>query len=225
MSFRTYHPSFKAILGQSPRIECLKEKDYAFAHEAGVFIAETNELFITSNRLVDASGHQEIRISRVKLGETSAATTCDEIECAEVVMGNGGVNYGRDILFCAQGNTVAPSGIYQVSASPPYASKLVVAGFHGRPFNSLNDVVVHGDGSIWFTDPTYGYEQGYRPKPRLPSQVYRFSPIDGSIRAMADGFGHPNGLCFSPDESKLYVTDTDWISGDGTTDDTKASTM
>src|ERR1700744_2839394 len=125
MAFRTYHPSFKAILGQSPKIECLKEKDYAFAHEAGVFIDETNGLFITSNRLVDASGNQEVRISRVKIGETSAATICDEIKCAEVVMANGGVNYGRDILFCAQGNTVTPSGIYQVSASPPYASKLV----------------------------------------------------------------------------------------------------
>ncbi|SPQ21347.1 7115df78-b77a-4322-8a19-b575c1a931d5 [Thermothielavioides terrestris] len=95
----------------------------------------------------------------------------------------------------------------------------------GRPFNSVNDVVIHSDGSIWFTDPPYGFEQGYRTRPRLPSQVYRYDPNRKSLRAMADGFGHPNGICFSPDERTVYITDTDWLHGGGGTDDTKASTI
>lgn len=106
-----------------------------------------------------------------------------------------------------------------------YEAELLVSSFHGRPFNSPNDVVVHSDGSIWFTDPIYGWEQGIRPRPRLPNQVYRFDPATRGIRAMADGFGRPNGICFSPDEKIVYITDTDWIHGDGSTDEMRASHM
>lgn len=88
--------------------------------------------------------------------------------------------------------------------------------FYGRPFNSVNDIVVRNDGLIWFTDPIYGFEQEYRPRPRLPSKVYMYNPKTGNVRAMTDGFGRANGICFSPDERTIYVTDTDWIHGDGT---------
>jgi len=74
------------------------------------------------------------------------------------------------------------------------------------PFNSLNDVVVARDGAIWFTDPPYGYEQGFRGRPQLPAMVYRFDPESRSVRAMADGFGRPNGLAFDPSGTVLYVT-------------------
>lgn len=57
-----------------------------------------------------------------------------------------------------------------MKSSPPYNVRAVVTSFYGRQFNSVNDVVIHSDGSIWFTDPTYGYEQGFRPRPPLPSQ-------------------------------------------------------
>jgi gluconolactonase len=127
-------------------------------------------------------------------------------------MANGGVNYKDGILFCAQGSIDASSGLYYMSSIPPYTTAVLKADFHGRPFNSVNHVVVHTDGSIWFTDPIYGHEQGYRPPPRLPNQVYRFDPETGSIRAMVVGFGRPNGICFSPDEQVVYVTDTDQVS-------------
>ncbi|KAL2870458.1 SMP-30/gluconolactonase/LRE family protein [Aspergillus lucknowensis] len=140
-------------------------------------------------------------------------------------MANGGINYKDGIIFCAQGSMDQPSGLYLMSITPPYSSTILKSNFYGRPFNSVNDVVVHSDGSIWFTDPIYGYEQGYRPSPRLPNQVYRFNPAKGSIRAMADGFGRPNGIWFSPNEKVVYVTDTDWMHGDGTTDDTRSSSI
>lgn len=124
-------------------------------------------------------------------------------------MGNGGINYGTGILFCAQGSSEDRGGLVYVDSHPPYATRTLLDNFHGRQFNSLNDVVIHTDGSIWFTDPIYGFEQGFRPKPELRSHVYCFDPKSGDVRAMADGFGRPNGLCFSPDEQTLYVTDTD----------------
>ncbi|KAK1676532.1 hypothetical protein BDP55DRAFT_105768 [Colletotrichum godetiae] len=140
-------------------------------------------------------------------------------------MGNGGVNYGDDILFCAQGSVTQPSGLFKMSRSPPYTTEPVITTFHSRLFNSVNDVVISKDGSIWFTDPPYGHAQGYRPPATLPSQVYRFDPARSSIRAMADGFGRPNGICFSPDETTVYVTDTDLVHGDGSIDGNRASTI
>ncbi|KAL4908960.1 hypothetical protein BDW74DRAFT_165647 [Aspergillus multicolor] len=226
---------FQAILGETPTLELLAEnRAYPFAHEAGVFLPGRNELLITSNRIQDpdSPSGQRVQVTKVHLdndSSTSLSSVTGAVKCEELAvpipMANGGVNYKDGILICAQGSMDAPSGLYHMSTEPPYATILVKADFHGRPLNSVNDVVVHTDGSIWFTDPIYGHEQGYRPPPRLPNQVYRFDPETGSIRAMADGFGRPNGICFSPDETVVYVTDTDWIHGDGSTDDTRVSSI
>ena len=72
-------------------------------------------------------------------------------------------------------------------------------------FNSPNDVVVKSDGTIWFTDPSYGWLQGFRPRPLLRDAVCRYDPRTGGAIAVADSFDKPNGLCFSPDERTLYV--------------------
>lgn len=83
-------------------------------------------------------------------------------------------------------------------------------GFEGKPLNSPNDVVVARDGGIWFSDPHYGimtdYE-GHRARQELPCQVYRIDPA-GGVEAMITDMACPNGLAFSPDESRLYVADT-----------------
>jgi gluconolactonase len=75
-------------------------------------------------------------------------------------------------------------------------------------FNSPNDVVVKSDGTIWFTDPSYGWLQGFRPPPVRPDGVHRYDPRTGAVATVAESLDKPNGLCFSPDESVLYVTDT-----------------
>jgi gluconolactonase len=86
--------------------------------------------------------------------------------------------------------------------------------YDGKPLNSPNDVVVHPDGSVWFTDPPYGTRPagGYEGTPGgevyLPHAVYRVDPVTGSVRRILDDMDTPNGLCFSPDFKRLYVVDT-----------------
>ncbi len=234
------HKDFEQVLGAQPKIELLiSSPDTPFAHEAGVYFESDDKLFVTSNRLVSNSSNgsrktQKVQISRIDLSQVrrkgSGLATREEIPSGAVPMGNGGVNYKDGILFCAQGSDTSPSGLIWMSKLAPFRTKPIITSYHGIPFNSVNDVVVCKlDGSIWFTDPTYGHEQGYKATPSLPSQVYRYVPgeSDGhdSIRAVADGFGHPNGLCFSPDESILYVTDTDKVHGSGQIRNDRPSSM
>ena len=84
--------------------------------------------------------------------------------------------------------------------------------YQGKRLNSPNDVVVRSDGSVWFTDPTYGIKsdyEGYRAEPEQETRnVYRLDPASGDLEAAVTDFGQPNGLAFSPDETKLYVADS-----------------
>ncbi len=89
----------------------------------------------------------------------------------------------------------------------------VLADKHeGKRFNSPNDVIVHPDGGVWFTDPTYGIDQNYEgikaDSEIGGSHVYRIDPSTGETHAVATDFVKPNGLAFTPDYEKLIVVDT-----------------
>lgn len=85
--------------------------------------------------------------------------------------------------------------------------------FQGKRLNSPNDVVVKSDGSVWFTDPTYGIDSEYEGDKADSeigaSNVYRIGP-DGAVTAVVTDLLKPNGLALSPDEKTLYVADTGW---------------
>ena len=83
--------------------------------------------------------------------------------------------------------------------------------FDGKRLNSPNDVVVHPDGGIWFTDPPYGirgHYEGFPAESELPNAVYRVDPMTEQVARVTDEINAPNGLCFSPDYHRLYVADT-----------------
>ena len=120
----------------------------------------------------------------------------------------------------ANGNTVDREGRLvtcehggrRVTRTEPDGSITVITDrFEGKRYNSPNDVVVKSDGSIWFTDPTYGIDTDYEghksPAEQDGSHVYRVAP-DGSVARVLDDFIKPNGLAFSPDEKRLYVVDS-----------------
>lgn len=115
------------------------------------------------------------------------------------------------LLHCSHGRRAIVRTRFGASleAGP---DELVVDRYQGRRLNSPNDLVVHSDGSLWFTDPPYGIlsdAEGHRAESELGDcYVFRFDPATGALRIVSDLVEEPNGLAFSPDESMLYVTDT-----------------
>ncbi len=134
---------------------------------------------------------------------------------------DGSVSVFRQPSMNANGNTVDRQGrlvtcehlARRVTRTEHDGSVTVVAErWKGKRLNSPNDVVVASDGGVWFTDPDYGIRIDYEGK-RAESEigarhVYRVDPGTGEVEAVATDFVEPNGLAFSPDESRLYVADT-----------------
>ncbi|WP_370467502.1 SMP-30/gluconolactonase/LRE family protein [Geminicoccus harenae] len=89
---------------------------------------------------------------------------------------------------------------------------VIADSYNGKKLNSPNDAVVKSDGTIWFTDPSYGILsdlEGWKAEPEYGGcYVFRFNPKDGSLTVVADDFLKPNGIAFSPDEKILYIADT-----------------
>ncbi|WP_337270084.1 SMP-30/gluconolactonase/LRE family protein [Oryzifoliimicrobium ureilyticus] len=134
---------------------------------------------------------------------------------------DGGVSVFRTQSNFSNGNTrdrqgrlvSCEHGTRRVTRTEADGSITVLAdSYQGKRLNSPNDVVVRSDDTIWFTDPTYGimsdYE-GYKAEPEQETRnVYRLEPRTGALTAVATDFLQPNGLAFSPDETKLYVADS-----------------
>lgn len=212
--FVIYDDAFLDVLGPHPTFETLVSP--ADAHEGPVYVRATNSLYYTSvpqTTNVPAFGDRETAIGRIDL-----TTNVVSIFRPHSNMGNG-MTLDREgrLCVCEQGTLSTPARITRIDLESG-ATETIVDNWFGLPFNSPNDVVVKRDGTVWFTDPSYGHLQGFRNPPLIGDFVYRYDPRDGAIDVVVDSFKKPNGLAFSPDESTLYVNDSAAIEAPNTYD-------
>jgi gluconolactonase len=188
------------------RLHLVVETD---AHEGPVYVADEDALYFTT---VPWPGQDGPRVDirrlafdglRFPLGPERLSTVRADANAAN---GMALALDGR-LLVCEQGSMTRPAAITLVDRATGETETLVDA-WRGRPLGSPNDVVGNSNGTVWFTDPSYGHLQGFRPPPALRDRVYRYDPATRDLAVVADGFDKPNGLVFSPDERTLYVNDS-----------------
>jgi gluconolactonase len=208
-AFLAHDDEFATVLGDSPRLVRVAGTD---AHEGPVYVPGEDALYFTTlpKKRDVPPGAPLVSIKRVALdgyrfpARGSVVTTVREDANAA-----NGMALGHDgrLLVCEQGSRADHAA---VTAFDPRSGDVedLVSAWRGLRLNSPNDVVVRSDGTVWFTDPSYGFLQGFRPEPQLGDYVYRFDPASGRVDVVADSLDKPNGLCFSPDESVLYVGDS-----------------
>jgi gluconolactonase len=123
-----------------------------------------------------------------------------------------GSNYANGNTRDRQGRLVTCEHGRRVTRTEIDGSVTVLLdAFAGKRLNAPNDVVVHPDGSIWFTDPGYGslgHYEGHKGELELPTRVYRIDTNTGAAKVVDETLEKPNGLAFSPDYKILYVSDT-----------------
>jgi gluconolactonase len=209
--FVTYAPEFAEVLGPSPEYSVVRDVN---AHEGPVYVREWDAVLFTTVPVVTnlpAPGDRSVSIGMLAVQSLEVSTFA-----ATTNMANGmTLDRNGDLLICEQGTRTAAAAISRMNLESR-AVTTVVDNWFGLPFNSPNDVVVKSDGTIWFTDPSYGSLQGFRNPPLVGDFVYRYDPADRSVVVVADSFKKPNGLAFSPDESVLYINDSGAIEGAGT---------
>jgi gluconolactonase len=189
------------VFGDAPRLWLLAEVD---AHEGPVYFADEHALYFTALPSPGVDRSPSVQIKRLPLDEPRDVSVL-------VVEANGanGMASDRDgrLIVCEQGSRREPARISRIDRATGDRQTLV-EDWRGLQFNSPNDVLVASDGAVWFTDPSYGYLQGFRPRPVVGDFVYRHDPTTGDTTVVADGFDKPNGIALSPDERTLYVTDS-----------------
>ncbi|HSE08790.1 MAG TPA: SMP-30/gluconolactonase/LRE family protein [Nocardioidaceae bacterium] len=208
-AFTVHDPAFLDVLGEHPRLAHVTAVD---AHEGPVYAADEDALYFTTlpRPGLPPVGEPQVAIKRLALDGESFPVGADAVTTlrADSNAANGmALDREGRLVVCEQGSLVDHARISLVARETGQA-ETVVDGWRGLRLNSPNDVVVARDGSIWFTDPSYGHLQGFRPEPVVGDHVYRYDPVTRSIAVVADSFVKPNGLAFSPDESILYVTDS-----------------
>jgi gluconolactonase len=208
--FIAYGDQFNAVLGETPQLVKVVDVD---AHEGPVYVADEDALYFTTvPQPTDdpMPGFRTVAIKRLALNGDHFPVDPSNLSIvrASTNMANGmTLDQAGRLLICEQGTRSEHGRISRLNLKTG-AIETIVDQWAGVWLNSPNDVVVKRDGTIWFTDPSYGYLQGFKPVPLVGDYVYRYDPRSGRLSVVADSFDKPNGLAFSPDESVLYIGDS-----------------
>jgi gluconolactonase len=185
------------------RVERLVRVVDTDAHEGPVYVPAQDALYFTTQRPNVAIRRLALDGDRFPLEPGRVTTVRARANAAN---GMALAADGR-LVVCEQGSLWRPAAITLVDPAGG-SVETVVDQWLGSRLNSPNDVVVKRDGTIWFTDPSYGHLQGFRPAPQTGDHLYRYDPRSWALAVVADGFDKPNGLAFSPAEDVLYVADS-----------------
>ena len=122
-------------------------------------------------------------------------------------------NFANGLVRDRQGRLLACEHLTRRVTRTGYDGSITVLAdkFEGKRLNSPNDIVCKSDGSIWFTDPSFGIAgeyEGDKASSEVAHSVYRIDPQSGKLAMLLDDLSGPNGLCFSADESKLYIVES-----------------
>ncbi|MEM9243607.1 MAG: SMP-30/gluconolactonase/LRE family protein [Pseudomonadota bacterium] len=179
------------------------------AHEGPVCVARQDRLYYATKPDFQAGKIPHTSIMYLDLRTNKVHTF---IKDANMTNGMWLAPGGKALLAAEQGNKNSPGGIFQIDLKTAKQT-VVVDKFHGKPFNSPNKVIVSKGGVIYFSDPDYGYNQGFKPKPQLLNAVYAYAIASRQLRRLSTAFIMPHGLALSPDEKYLYVGDTAAVDG------------
>jgi gluconolactonase len=207
--FVVHAREFDRVLGPEPRIVEAIATD---AHEGPVYAADEDALYFTT--VPRRSAHLDLVLPLVSVRRLALDGRRFPLEQHRLTTlrapanAANGMTMDREgrLVMCEQGSFLEPGAITRMDRRTG-AIETLVDGAGGLPLNSPNDVVVARDGAVWFTDPSYGHLQGFRPEPSAADVVYRYDRATRRLDVVAGGFDKPNGLVFSPAEDVLYVSD------------------
>lgn len=208
--FVVHDPCFEAVLGPDPQLLHVVATN---AHEGPVYSPREDALYFTTlpgAALDQVSMRPRVTIRRLALDGARFPLEPDRITDVPVEARTpNGMCLDADgqLIVCEQGDLSHPARISRVNPTAG-TTETLVDSWAGLRFNSPNDVVRKSDGTIWFTDPAYGYLQAFKGSPQIGDYVYRYDPSRDRVSVVADSFVKPNGLAFSPDEQVLYITDS-----------------
>jgi gluconolactonase len=221
-------PSLGAIQRLDPRFDGLVPKDAVIEVLASGFEWAEGPVWVKADGAVLFSDIPRNRVNRWKQGEGLSTYLEPAGFTGPGAYGNERGSNG--LTLDRQGNLVScEHGDRRISRLTPGGGKRTVAdNYKGKRFNSPNDVAVHSSGAIYFTDPPYGLPKGFDDERRELDfcGIYRVAS-DGTVTLLCDTMTRPNGICFSPDEKRLYVAQSDpqapiWkvfnVQADGTLD-------
>ncbi|KIW42402.1 uncharacterized protein PV06_05957 [Exophiala oligosperma] len=226
--FDSYSPAFDKILGSNPQLLVVFNESKRLFYEGGIYHPPTDSYFVNSDRL-NVSGSSDAEQVLVRVANVHTKPSWEILNLTSISNPISGVRYKEQekgstdsdrLAMVAWGNTKnnPPGGLFSISPYPPYKVTPLTTSLGVYHYNAPDDVTVLPDGTMYFTDPTYGSDEGLRPDPLLPNQIYRYDPVSNTTRVAADGFGRPNGITHSPDGTVLYVGDTGARVSSGETD-------
>ncbi|KAL9604983.1 MAG: hypothetical protein Q9219_000171 [cf. Caloplaca sp. 3 TL-2023] len=213
------------ILGPNPSYDFVFKVSEA-VHEAPVYVPFQNKLYLSQPTILDSSTEtMQLAPPPGVLPQLVVDLNQDPPTLSEYLSGspvyapNGGTFHNGLIYWGVSGGNNSIGGMEQrsgIRTLDPATNKTttLLNNYFGYYFNTVDDLFVHPNGDIWFTDPQYSWFNALTDTaPQLAAATYRFTPSTGAVRLVEDSLLQPNGIALAPDNRTVYISDTGAESG------------